>query len=321
MNRSLRVGIIGCGRMGQTRARSVAQLGATVAALCDTNAGAAQALAAQHPGATLHERPETFDLSALDAVIVSTPPDARGTAEIAALNAGVALLVEKPIGLSYKHIEQIIRAAERSRAVTAVGYHNRYRPSVQQAKRILEQTGTLAASASWVVATYNKPWWPVTEQSGGALNEQATHFVDLARFLIGGVREVHAIRRSGRLRDERVAVSLLFEGGQVGTLLYSCLAATKQIQFTAFTEKGSVHLKSWDLRLEIDEGLCDLARDVDVEADANRDIFDTEMDAFFRAIESGDRSSISADLFEAARTQAVVDAIIRSAATGEAVRL
>ncbi|PYV18212.1 MAG: hypothetical protein DMG07_04385 [Acidobacteria bacterium] len=155
------------------------------------------------------------------------------------------------------------------------------------------------------------PWWLDREQSGGPLNEQCTHFIDLCRFLIGEVVEVWAAARphsAAKHLEGAVAMTLRFANGALAAGLYSCEASEKQIAFEVFLPDGSVRLEGWDLRLKGDPPECGPA--------AREAIFVKEVAAFFQAIRSGDRSLIQSDFEDAVQTQRVVDAIGRAVKTG-----
>ena len=67
---------------------------------------------------------------------------------------------------------------------------NRYRESVLRVRSILADEAVLGGTCYWLAGVYNVPWWSDQEQSGGPLNEQAAHLIDLIRFLMGEIIEV-----------------------------------------------------------------------------------------------------------------------------------
>src|ERR1044072_7980539 len=95
-----RIGIIGCGRAGREHARAATLLGARVALLCDRDISRAGTLAGEYPGSVVLEDFHEMDGSSIDAFFVCTPPASRGPAELAAVQAGIPVMLEKPVGLS-----------------------------------------------------------------------------------------------------------------------------------------------------------------------------------------------------------------------------
>src|SRR3954462_1432954 len=135
---SLRIAIVGCGRMGLQHARSAAALGHRIVVACDVDGARASALAAAYPGCAGLTDTGAIRWEEIDAGFVCTPPFARGPVELFAARAGVPLFLEKPIGLSAAQLLSAANAFRESGAITSVGYMNRYRPSVRKAKKLLE---------------------------------------------------------------------------------------------------------------------------------------------------------------------------------------
>jgi myo-inositol 2-dehydrogenase/D-chiro-inositol 1-dehydrogenase len=310
-----RVAVVGCGRMGLLRMEGALRHGASVVAAYDDNADAAAALAAKAPGCRTLSDPGELDWGGVDAVFVCTPPAARGPVETRAAREGRAVFVEKPVGLGAAQLESFRRAASDGAVLTAVGYMNRYRASVREAREALRGAAVLGAAGNWVNASYAVPWWGRRELSGGPVNEQATHLVDLARYLVGEVRQVQAIVSEHPERPGiagSAAVTLAFDSGVLGSLFYSCRATVKEIGFRVFTADGAVRLDGWDLaRVDPDGAPASPAPSAD-----RYQVFHDETAAFLTAVAGGPRDAIRCDLEDAVRTQHVVDAVHRAAASG-----
>jgi len=312
-----RVAVVGCGRMGLLRMEGALRHGASVVAAYDDDAGAAAALAARAPGCRTLADPGELDWSGVDAVFVCTPPAARGPVETRAAREGRAVFVEKPVGLGAAQVESFRRAAADGGVLTAVGYMNRYRASVAEAREALRGAPVLGAVGNWVNASYAVPWWGRRELSGGPVNEQATHLVDLARYLVGEVHQVQAVVTGHPDRPGTAgsaAVTLEFDGGVLGSLFYSCRATVKEIGFRVFTANGAVRLDGWELaRVDADAAPGPAAPPAD-----RYQVFHDETAAFLAAVAGGPRDAVRCDLEDAVRTQQVVDAIHRAAASGRA---
>lgn len=303
---SLRIAIIGCGRMGTQHSRVAAQLGHRVAVACDADPARASALAQTHPGCTAVTDPGEISWSAMDAGFVCTPPFARGVAELIAAQAGVPLFLEKPIGLSASQCLPALSLFRASGTISSVGYMNRYRRSVQRVRDFLQTEAVLGFVGHWVGAAYRVPWWADPSLSGGQLNEQCTHLIDLARYLVGEITEVSGFSQplaEDGARSAAVSILLRFQNGALGTVLCGCVAKEKQIGFRIFTPRGQLTLEGWDFRLAPIVELSDLPVMAPEE-----DVFFTETSTFLAAVQSGDARGICSDLADAMRTQRVVDA-------------
>jgi myo-inositol 2-dehydrogenase/D-chiro-inositol 1-dehydrogenase len=305
---NFRVGIIGAGRMGKERSRAVQLLGGNITAVCDVDLERAIQLA-KPCRALATDRTEDLDIPSLDALFVCTPPALRDPVETA-LRAQVPVFVEKPLALSADHCVPLLEALRRHETINAVGYMNRYRATVSMAQERIARNTPVGVSFQWFASRYRVPWWLDPAQSGGPINEQCTHYIDMCRFLIGEISEVHAFVRylpDVAEVEGSAAITLRFENGLLGTGLYSCEASQKQMTFEVFLPDKSVRLEGWALSLPGHSG--------------DEDIFLRETKAFFDAILSGDRSKVLSDFDSAMRTQCVIDAIRRSIRSGNRERV
>ena len=250
-------------------------------------------------------------MSNVDALFVCTPPGDRRAFVSAAAGAGAALFLEKPLATNLEEATSMLEIAAAAGTLTSVGYMNRYRAGVVRARAAAATSKLLGIGAHWTCGPYGVPWWRQDALSGGPLNEQATHLVDLCRYLAGEITDVQA-RISGD--GETAAAVFSFRSGALGTLLYTCGAPEKGIGLRLFTDQGALHLDGWDFRLTRD------VREV-VTPSCSEDPFAAEVVAFIRAIESGDRSSILCDMADAYETQRVMERLRRSAAAAREAML
>lgn len=296
--KALRVGIVGCGRMGKERARTSVLAGAKISAACDADRQKARELADLY-GACAFDTPRELPLAHLDAVFVCTPPGERGPVECAAIHASVPFLVEKPIGTSAASAELIRKALAGQSVTHAVGYMNRYRASVQHARQVLANCRILGIVAFWAGRKYSVPWWLLPEASGGPVNEQAVHMLDLCRYLAGEVEKIEGVSLTGL----EAAATLRFKNGCLGTAFYSCQAQDKQIGFRIIAAEGGIELSGWDLRISFNS-IDDVILNDQVE-----DIFLKETSQFLEAVRTGDRNLIECTFEDAWRTQCLMDSM------------
>jgi myo-inositol 2-dehydrogenase / D-chiro-inositol 1-dehydrogenase len=309
----MNVAIVGCGRMGTQRARAAHQLGATVV-LGDRNGEEANRLADEFPDGTASVMDGEPDWGAVDAVFVCTPPSERGPVEAAAARADVPVFVEKPIALSAREALPMLEAFQSAELVNAVGYMNRYRTGVASLRDALAGLEVFAVECHWIGNPYLKEWWPDPRLSGSPFNDQATHLIDVCRYVAGDVTDVAALERRSRDRGDIadvVAVSLRFANGACGSLLYSYRARDKFVSANFFTSAGCSTLEGWDFRLAGEEAPPPAAEPAPLTP-----IFLTETEAFFDAVQGGAGTGIRCTFADAYRTQLVVDAVHRSIASG-----
>jgi len=134
------------------------------------------------------------------AVFIGTPPAFHGSTEVPkdielqCLRRNVHMFVEKPISCApIEEVDEITRAVNEATArglIVSVGYMFRYSKAILKMKEIINHYGpprTFNGRYMCAYANINRPeWWDV-DKCGGPIIEQATHFCDLARFLVGEV--------------------------------------------------------------------------------------------------------------------------------------
>jgi predicted dehydrogenase len=188
--------IVGCGLLGTKRARALADLGAPVIAVYDTDVPRAVALAGElgSRGIVASSPGEAFIAEGVELAVVSVTHDALVPIGIEAIEAGCHTLVEKPGARCRGELVDLEAAARRTGRVVRVGFNHRFHPSVRAAKKVLD--GGEYGRVLYLRARYGhggrpgyeKEWRADRDSSGGGeLLDQGSHLIDLTRFLIGDV--------------------------------------------------------------------------------------------------------------------------------------
>lgn len=296
--------------MGLTRAKALKIAGSHVRYAVDINEDRATQVANVHGSMVLPSAQE-LDWEKVDAVFVCTPPNDRGPVEAEALRHGKHIFVEKPVHLSAKHGQSLLQMLSERDEVFSVGYMNRCRSSVEDVKARIEDFEILSFQAHWICKPYAVPWWSNPAASGGPINEQATHTVDLIRYLLGEVESVTAFSGSDALTS--ASVVLRMKSGCVGTFIYSCAASDKDIGLRIFTQRDAIALRGWTY--ELTEAPWQLS----LQAPESEDVFLKETRIFLDAVASGSRQAVKSPLEDALKTQVVVDCIRHSLASSRTV--
>jgi predicted dehydrogenase len=133
---SLRIAVIGVGHLGKHHARILSTLpGATLVAVVDTNAARSAEVAEATGSAALSDYHDL--LGKVDAVTVAVPTDRHRELALPFLNAGVHVLVEKPMARNLIEADDMIHAAARAGTIIAVGQTERFNPAVVAARPML----------------------------------------------------------------------------------------------------------------------------------------------------------------------------------------
>src|SRR3954453_437427 len=189
-----RVGFIGCGGVAQGHLRALQEHPhARVAAVCDVNASAAERAAERFGGEPYTDYRSLLARDGLDAAYLCLPPFAHGEIDLAVIERGLPFLVQKPVALDLETARQIADAARRKDLTTCVGYQLRYFGAADAAREALAgRTVGLANGYYWCGVGRGTGHWLVQRaKSGGQLVEQATHTLDMLRYLVGEIRSVY----------------------------------------------------------------------------------------------------------------------------------
>ena len=167
---------------------------------------------------------EVFDNQAVDLVFVTTQHDSHAALAEAALRAGKHVWLEKPVGLNESEVERVIRAASESAGLLMVGHNRRFSPhAVEIRKAFADRQGPMALQ--YVVAAGPTPggtWLTDPAVGGGRIVGEASHFVDLANFVIGSPLVTSEIRSLGRdpETDDSTLLVLGYADGSKATISY-----------------------------------------------------------------------------------------------------
>ncbi len=188
--------IIGCGAVGQKRARHL--LGARLVHCVDLDLQrAAQVAALGQRCVSGSDWREPLGRADVDAVIVATPQDSQVEIVRAAVTAAKHVLVEKPAARNVDEIHGLPQLAAKYDVRVRVGFNLRYHRAFQQARRLVD-SGALgpllflrARYGHGGRPGYASEWRAQPQRSGGGeLIDQGVHLIDLARWFLGDFVEV-----------------------------------------------------------------------------------------------------------------------------------
>lgn len=147
--RPLRAGIVGCGLAArELHLPCLAALpGVEVAALCDADGARASALAEHFGGAVHEDAAAMFANASLDFVVVLTPPESHAALCLAAFDAGLHVLLEKPFCYDLAEADRVVARAEATGRTFSVIHNELFNPSIDAMRALLAagELGTLCS--------------------------------------------------------------------------------------------------------------------------------------------------------------------------------
>ena len=261
-----------------------------------------------------------------DAVFICIPPYAHGEAEVACIKYKIPFFVEKPIARNMATAKKIARSVRTSGITTSVGYMNRYRQSVREAKKLLQRyPANLIHGGRFTRVSVDHPWLTQKALSGGQLLEQTTHFFDLVRYLCGEVSSVFCYGSRGFIPtsdtydiEDSVSTILQMKSGAVASISGSWSSGFGDDSHLVLLGPDiKVEFKNWDHDVRV----FSHSSPSPIEIAGEKDIFAIEDRAFLDAVRSGDKTKILSDYDDAVRTLKVGLAAIKSLEAGRPVKL
>ena len=325
MTAELRIGVIGCGRMGIRRATTTAAHPATtLVAVADADPSRTESLAANlgcH-AATVHEVLTSVDI---DTVFVCTPNHLHAEMSIAAMANGKHVICEKPMACTPDEADAMIAMARRSAVSLKVGANLRQFANVRAAYQLLQDghIGEPLSMRGWI----GNDGWPAKKwfgdpafSGGGTVLDNGCHLFDLARWFLGDMSTctgtTSALYWGLAVEDHGVGVFTTERG----------LPAVLESSWTEWTTYFAVDLHGTDGVLTIDNRLPAertvlVARGGTVEvfdfASRRADSYALELDAYVRNRLAG--VAPQPDGTDGMRVVEMATAVYRSARAGRAV--
>jgi myo-inositol 2-dehydrogenase / D-chiro-inositol 1-dehydrogenase len=321
MSELVNIGFIGCGGNARGHMKRLLELpGVKIAGVCDVVEDLSRAAAGEVGGEPYTDHRRLLDRGDLHAVYISIPVFAHGAPEFDTIDRGLPFLVEKPVAISMSLAREIEAKVKERNLLTAVGYQLRYGGTVDLAKQVLaDQPLGLVNGKYWCNSGAGDPtrWLRQMEKSGGQLVEQATHTIDMMRYLAGEVTEVYCASTNRVLKEidcpDFNAVALRFENGAVGSLTTSWVFAQ------GWGNANIVDILYADAMLTWTYGKVTVYRNGAVEELAKPGPSVDEV--FVEAVRTGDRSAIRSPYGDAVTSLAVSLAMNRSAVENRPVRV
>lgn len=343
----MKYALIGCGRIATNHIKAVLNNNLELVAVCDIAPEAMKTLLAKHElenNPTIKRYTDYKQLIAenrVELIAIATESGNHAAIALDCIDAGINLIIEKPMAMSIADADEIIRRSEEKGVKVSACHQNRFNIAVQEMRRAIEsgRFGKLSHGSIHVRWNRNKdyytqaPWRGTWAQDGGCLMNQCIHGIDLLRWMMGdeveSVYGVTAQQTHDYLECEDIGMAVVkFKNGAIGTIEGTTNVYPKNLEETlyVFGEKGTVKLggkstnniEVWDFA---DEGFEDNEKKnlqeatVNVYGNGHTSLYADVIDAI-----KNDRKPY-VDAQAGKNALEMILAVYQSAATGSAVEL
>ena len=278
----MKYALIGCGRIATNHVTAAVNNNLEIVAVCDVVPEKMEAILEKHNLADdksikrYTDYKKMLEENDIELVSIATESGKHAAIALDAIDAGVNVIIEKPMAMNMADAEEIIKRAAEKHVKVSACHQNRFNVAIQEVRKAIEgnRFGKLSHASINVRWNRNKgyydqaPWRGTWEEDGGCLMNQCIHGIDLLRWMMGDeVVEVYGATRQqfhDYLEAEDVGVAVVkFKNGAIGTIEGTTNVYPQNLEETLylFGENGTVKVggKStntidvWDFKDETSE--------------------------------------------------------------------
>ncbi|TXK84643.1 Gfo/Idh/MocA family protein [Paenibacillus sp. N3.4] len=332
-------GLVGCGKISDRHIASLAKCAnAELAALCDiqTERMDAARLKYRQLSGSKAEITAYQDITAMlsdarvQTVIIATPSMLHADLAKRAMAAGKHVIVEKPIALSLREVDEIVDYARKHLVCVQVCHQLRYKPVMQRIKELIDAKAmgdlhlcVISMRLQRSQAYYDAaPWRGTWDKDGGMLLNQGIHLIDLMQWFMGDYESVFGSMLRGSIpkQTEDVAAGIVtFKSGAIGIIEANTLTYPNSYDnsITLFGDKGTVSIGGIGLNEIRKWSIDNIPQDLPSENDA-ADEHLLMYEHFIQAVKGND-SSMIIHASEGKKAVEMIFALYESVRKGQAV--
>lgn len=268
--KKLKFATIGCGRIAKKHMEGLANNydESELVALCDVLINHAQEKAQIYNGLIsqkgygkkniklYQDYREMIKNEDIDVVTIATESGYHAEIAINCMNAGINVIVEKPMALSTVDAQRMIETADKNNVKLCICHQNRFNKPIQELRKAIDSgrfgkliNGTARILWNRDMGYYRQaPWRGTWKLDGGTLMNQCIHDIDLLQWMMGGEVDTVYAQCGTFLRDiegeDFGAVIVRFKNGAIGIIEGSACVYPKNLEETLsiFGEKGAVSI-------------------------------------------------------------------------------
>lgn len=277
----LKIGLVGCGRIAKRHFEVFRELKNELhlAAVCDIIPQRAEEAGRLYDVPFYTDYEKMFDDVEMDAVSICTPSGIHAEQGVMAAKRGINVITEKPMALSLEDADMLINECDAHKVKLFVVKQNRLNPGIDLLKKAIDKGRFGKLFMLNTTVYWQRPqdyydladWRGTTKFDGGALMNQAAHYVDLMLWIGGPAEYVSGItatlERNIEMEDTGAAI-MKYTNGALGVIQVTMLAYPKNYEgsITVLGEKGTVkiggtalnHIEKWEFeKYDDDDALTD----------------------------------------------------------------
>ena len=252
----VRVALVGCGRISRNHFEAIAKVdGLHLVGVADSDRARADEVGGAQGVPAFGSLEAMLAQVPSDLVVVCTPSGLHPANGAEAARAGRHVLTEKPMAISLESADELVHACDTAGVHLFVVKQNRLNPPVQLLKRAVDKGRFGRIYMANVTVRWTRPqeyydaeaWRGTWEFDGGAIMNQASHYVDLMQWLVGPAESVIAKTATQARRieaEDSGAAVIKFRSGALGVLEVSVLTYPRNLEgsITLLGERGSVKI-------------------------------------------------------------------------------
>ncbi len=256
-NRRIRIAVVGCGRISLNHFNSIEaqkdQL--QLVAVCDTDPQVLRAAESKYQVTGFDSLDDLLHGSDADLVVLCTPSGMHPAQAIQVARAGKHVMTEKPMATRWTDGLRMVRECDEAGVRLFVVKQNRRNATLRLLKTAMEKRRFGRVYMVTINVFWTRPqsyydtakWRGTYEFDGGALMNQASHYIDLVDWLIGPVESVQAyvatLARDIQVEDT-ATVGVRWRSGALGSVNVTMLTYPRNLEgsITIIGEKGTVRV-------------------------------------------------------------------------------
>ncbi len=254
MKKTVRFGLVGCGRVAPTHFDAIGQTkNAELIAIADPTPSKLHALSKELCVQGFLDYRDLISSADVDVVVICTPSGLHAEMAIASAQAGKHVILEKPMALNLSDAQKIIEAFKKTNKILTVAYQNRYNRAVRFVKTHEAQLGKLnyvSAQVYWYREQnyYNDKWHGTRAMDGGVLTNQGSHYIDLALYFknktVSKVSAFGATLKHKMECEDAITVNLTFSDGSIGNIQANTIAYPQNYEgsLTLFYDRATIKI-------------------------------------------------------------------------------